>query len=124
MRDQDAAWRRRTLYPRGDIDGIAKEVLSLDKDIARMNTGTQPDCLRIDVGKVGRAHHFLDGDGAIEGFGRRSKFDQRAIAQKFDNAPIMSGNRRGDNFAIKYIQGRQQTGRTSLHHAAEPYNIQ
>ena len=73
----------------GDVDAIAKDVVVIDDDVADMNSDPKFDSLVLWHSSILLCHAGLDLDCAPCRIDRACKFNQKAVACRFNDPPPM-----------------------------------
>jgi hypothetical protein len=90
--------------PRGDVDAVAIEVVTLDDDVAEIYADAQLDAIvRLDAG-VPRGHPLLHFDRAAHRIDDAGKFHQQAVTGGFDDAAVMLGDFRIEELAAQRFE--------------------
>src|SRR5215467_5679195 len=97
-RNHDAARLSQRFQPRRYVDAIAKNVVTINDDVADIDTDTELDAfLSGDIG-IALNHAALDVDGAAHRVDYTSMLDKHAIAGGLNNTTAVFGNLRIDEF--------------------------
>jgi hypothetical protein len=108
-RDEDRARLRDVLEPRRDVDAVAINVAVLDHHVAKIDADAEFDPLPLgDVG-VALRHGVLHVDRAAHRFDRACELGEHAVARGLDQAPLVLGDFRLDQFAPVGGKPRERT---------------
>lgn len=90
-RHADAARLGQPFQARRDVDPIAIDVITFDDDVTDVDTDTEGDPPIF--GHVGVAFGYgpLDIDGEVDGSHDAAELHQSAVADQFDDAPVVRG---------------------------------
>ncbi len=103
VRDADAAGLGHRFEPRGDVDPVAMNVVAVDDDVAEIDPEAELDAGLGALGHrrlpLGRATHRIDDAGEL---------DEQSVAGGLDDAAVMRGDGRVDQFAAQCLQPRQR----------------
>ena len=91
-RETDTAWIGDPFQSCSDVDAIAKNVITVDDDIADVDTNAQLDTFVCGHCTVALVHTALNFERATRSLNDAGKLDQDAVAGPFDDAPPMFGN--------------------------------
>src|SRR6516225_1966023 len=106
-RDADAAWLGQAFEPRRDIDAVAKDIAVLDDDIALVNADPKLDApIRWQYG-IALGHCRLHLSGRAERVDDAGELDQEAVAGGLDDAALMVGDLRIDDFGAQHPEPAQ-----------------
>ena len=98
-RDRYAARRGDALQSRGDIDAIAKNIVTFDNDVANVHADAELNAAFLRQSAVSIANAALNLGSACDRVDDTGKFHQQAVAGEFDDAPLMLGD-----FAVDHIR--------------------
>src|SRR5215813_15280438 len=73
--------------PRRDVHTVAIDVISVDDDIADIDSDSKHDRLVVGNLQVALCNTALNGDRAFHGVDRAGELDQGAVAHEFHHAP-------------------------------------
>ena len=94
----------RAFEARRDIDAIAKDVAILDDDVADIDADTKLDAVVGEYTVVAPGHLALHLDGAAQRIHHTAKLDQQPVAGGFDEAPLVLGDFRIEEFAAQRLE--------------------
>ena len=117
-RDTDAAGVGDHFEARRHVDAVAKDVVVLDDDVAQIDADAELDPpRRRDVGVASR-HPALNLGSAQHGVGDAAEFDQHTVAGGLDDAAMVLGNGRIDEFDPVSLETRKRPRLVNLHEPA------
>jgi len=122
LRDANGAGLGERLEPGGDVDAVAKDVVTVDDDIAEIDTNPQ---LQAALGRgrvVYRTRGPLHLDGATQRVDDARKIRQHAVAGRADDPAAMRCDQRVDGRA-ELVQGLMRAGLILAHQPAETGHI-
>jgi hypothetical protein len=103
------------LEPRGDVDAIAIAVLSLDDDLAEIDADADMDAPALwDVG-VALGHAPLQAHYALDRIDDAAEFRQQFVTHKFEDAAVMAGDFRFEQFLAPRPEALEGTLFVLLH---------
>ena len=112
--DADSAGLGKRLQPRGHVDAVAVDVVALDDDVAEVDADAERDSRP----RILRGRRIaLDEKRAVDRIDDAGEFDQRAVADQFDDAAAMLGNRRVEQRLAMPLQGGERPGLVTTHQA-------
>ena len=94
--NRDAARLGNAFDPRRDVDTVAKDIITLNNDIANVDPDPKPDWIAFSASGVVVSKLSLDLDRAGDSVHSAREFHQRAVAHELDDTTRMGGNRRVD----------------------------
>ena len=107
-RDADAAGLGEAFEPGGDIDPVAEDVAVLDDDVALVDADAELEALFRRGRGVAFGHRALPLGGAAQRVDDAGELDEEPVAGGFDDAPLMLGDARVDQFAPQRLERRQR----------------
>ncbi len=93
-RNHDAAGGCFGLQPRGDVDTVAVEVVTVDDQIAQVQSDAEDDGRVFGLVPVGLGHGLLEFDNRAEGVYCARELEQRAVAGQLIADDICCNDRR------------------------------
>ena len=109
----DAARLAFVLDPRGDIDAVAKNIVTLDDDVADVDADPKRNLLRRAIGLL--CHLALHFDGAGNRIDGASELDQHSVASGLNDAAFVRCNGGIDDLAAYRLEGRQRSDLVGPH---------
>ena len=107
--DEHPAGIGQGLDPRGDIDAVAIEVVALDDHVAEIDADAQLDAVVRRDTRVLLRHCLLHRDRAAHRVDDAGKFHQHAVAGGVDDAALMLGDFRIEEFAAQRLEALEGT---------------
>src|ERR1051325_5661252 len=104
--------------PGRDIHPVAVDVAVLDDHIAEIYADTEDDPPVLGHLHIALGHPLLRRDGTGHGLNHAWELDQDAISGRLDDAALVLGDLRVDQFAAMGAQPRQRAGFVLAHEAA------
>jgi hypothetical protein len=114
-RDANASGCGERLQPRGNVDAVAGDVVTLDDDVAEVDPNAEFDPLVGGDEQVARSHLALHLHGAAQRGRRARKFDQHAVAGRTHDAAAVLGDLRIDQLRADLPQPGMRAGLVALH---------
>jgi hypothetical protein len=102
--DQHPAGIGQGLDARGDVDAVAVKVVALDDYIAEIDADAQLDAAVCRDTRVPPGHCLLHRDRAAHRIDDARKFDQHAVAGGLDDAAVVFGDFRIDEFPAQCLE--------------------
>jgi hypothetical protein len=122
-RDADAAGLGQPFQPCRDIDAIAEDVAILDDHVALVNTDPPLDPLVFRGIGISLGHLVLDRNRTCDGLNDAQKLAQDAVAGRLENAALMLGDLRVNQFAAQRLDACQRAGLILTHESAVSRDI-
>ena len=103
-RDADTARLGERLEPCGDVDPVAVNVVVLDDDVAEVDADPERDAPVLRHTRVALGQALLHLDRALHRLDHARELDQRAIAHQLDDAAVVLGDLRFDEFLAMRLE--------------------
>jgi hypothetical protein len=107
VRDANAARLRDAFQSRGNVNAVAENIAVLDDDVADMNANTDFNTQVSRDALITLRHSLLCLDRTTRGINSAPEFDQESVAGAFDNAAVVLGDRRLEEFPTMGIEARE-----------------
>ena len=117
-RDADAARLGHAFQARRDIDAVAENVAVLDHDVAEIDADAELDAAILRHAGVAAGHAVLDFDRAGDGVDHAGELDQHAVAGQLDDAALVLGDPRVDQFLAARLERGKRGGLVDAHQPA------
>ena len=101
-----------------DIDAIPEDVAVIYDDIAYIDADAKNDALVLANTRIATEHAALNRNRALHRIDDAAKLDQRPVACRLDDTPMMSGDRGVDQLAAVGFQRRQRAHFIDAHQPA------
>ena len=88
----------------GNIHAIAENVITVNDDVTDIDANSEYDAPVLGYIRIAADHGALDDHSVPDRVDDAGKFDQRAIACRFDDAAMMEGNCRVDHLTAMGFQ--------------------
>src|SRR5205814_4760318 len=111
------------LYPRGDIDAVAVEVVALDDHVAEIDADAQLDAAVRRDARVPLGHRLLHRDRAAHRIDDAGKLHQHAVAGGLDDAAPVLGDLRVEELAAQSLEAFERAFLVRPHQPRIPRHI-
>jgi hypothetical protein len=111
------------LQSRRNIDRVAMAILALDDHIADMDANPEVDSSLRGLAVIASSHATLDRRGALDRIDHAAELDQQPVARQLENAAMMIGDDRLDQFFPMRTQPLKCAGLVATHQRAITGNI-
>ena len=118
-RDTDPTGRSERLQPCRHVDSVAVDVVTIDDDVAEVDTDPEHDTCR----RGFALHGALDIESAPDRVNDTAELHQRTVADQLDDAPLVSGDSGIEDLFPVPLQSRQRASLVATHHAGIADNI-
>ena len=117
-RDEDSAGVGQTFQASSDIHAIAEDVAHIEDNITEVDADAEQDPAIRRHPDVALRHAPLHLDGTLDRIDDAGELDQQAVASGLDEAPLVLGDRRVDEFFAVGLELRERAGLVRLHQPA------
>ena len=101
------AWRGDSLETGRDVHAISEDVATLNNHVAEIDADAKLDTVVLGESDIAFGHLPPHRDCRSDGSDYARKLDQNAIAGRLDDAPVVAGDLRVDQFAAKRPEPQQ-----------------
>ena len=115
-RDTDTARIGQRFKARGDVNAIAKDIVSVDDDVADVDAETETNLTVFREPGVPLGHTALNIDGVRNRIDRAAELDQRPVARRLDDATIVLDDLGMEKLRPQGFEPRERTFLVSPHH--------
>jgi hypothetical protein len=102
--DEHSAGIGQRLDPSGDVDAVAEEVVALDEHVAEIDADAQFDAAVRPDTRIPLGHRLLHRNCSAHRIDDAGKFHQQTVAGGLDNATLVLGDFRIDQFAAQRLE--------------------
>ena len=122
-RNHDPAGIGEGLQPCRDVDAVAKNIASVDYDVADIDTDSKLDALFDRHVGIAIGHSTLNIDGAAHSIDNADELHQNPVARRLDDTAAMLGDLRVDQFLAMDLEIVKRTLFIARHEPAVAGNI-
>jgi hypothetical protein len=121
-RDANSTGLRKSLQPGRNVDGIAKEIVALDDDVADVDADAEPHLLGGRSARIFVGYGVLHRDGALHGIHGTGEISDEAIARRVEDPTAMRGDQAVDDDPVRG-EGVKGADLISPHETAVAFDI-